>query len=101
MASKKVTLEALDKKFDERFTKLEDLIESGNASNAKHFAAITEDIEDVRTELKGDIGNLGEQLTNMEAELKPVTRANLPPRTSDLEKEIFGTSKAPRLEHGL
>ena len=48
------------------FAKLETRIEKG-------FAAVAEDVEELRTELKGDIFNLGEQLTNMEAEIKPVT----------------------------
>jgi hypothetical protein len=67
----------------------------------KGFGAVAEDIEELRTELKGDIANVGEQFTNMEAEIKPITRARLPARMSDVEKDIFGVSKAPRLEHGL
>lgn len=52
----------------------------------------------------GDVGmrhNVAEQLTNMEAELNPITRAKLPERVTELEKDIFGASKAPRLEHDL
>ena len=76
------------------FAKLEAQMEKG-------FAAVAKDVEELRTELKGDIFNLGEQLTNMEAEIKPVTRARLPERMSDVEKDLFGASKAPRIEHGL
>jgi len=66
----------------------------------KGFGAVAEDVEELRTELKGDIANLSEQLTNMEAEIKPMARARLPERVSDVEKDLFGTSKAPHLEHG-
>jgi glutathionyl-hydroquinone reductase len=56
---------------------LTDIVKAGfaklEAQMEKGFAAVAKDVEELRTELKGDIFNLGEQLTNMEAEIKPVT----------------------------
>ena len=34
----------------------------------KSFGAAAEDVEELRTELKGDIANLSEQLTNIEGD---------------------------------
>jgi hypothetical protein len=82
------------------FANLETRSASLETRMEKGFAAVAEDIEEVRTELKGDIANVSEQLTNIEAEIKPITRARLPERVADIEKDLFGASKAPRIEHG-
>ena len=89
----------------DKIDQLTEIVKAGFANLGtrmeKGFGAVAEDVEELRTELKGDIFNLGEQLTNMEAEIKPVTRARLPERMSDVEKDLFGASKTPRIEHGL
>ena len=89
----------------DKIDQLTEIVKAGFANletrMEKGFGAVAEDVEELRTELKGDISNLGEQLTNMEAEIKPVARVRLPERMSDVEKEIFGAPKAPRIEHGL
>jgi hypothetical protein len=90
---------------NDKIDQLTEIVKTGfanlEARMEKGFAAVAEDIEELRTELKGDIANVGEQLTKMEAEIKPITRARLPERMSDVEKDILGLSKVPRLEHGL
>ena len=83
------------------FSSLETRFASLETQMEKGFAAVAEDLEELRTELKGDIADVSEQLTNMEAEIRPITRARLPERMSDVEKDLFGASKAPRLEHGV
>jgi hypothetical protein len=89
----------------DKIDQLTEIVKAGFASletrMEKGFGAVAEDVEELRTELKGDIANLSEQLTNMEGEVKPITRARLPERMSAVEKDLFGASKAPRLEHGL
>ena len=89
----------------DKIDQLTEIVKAGFANletrMEKGFGAVAEDVEELRTELKGDIANLSEQLTNMEAEIKPITRARLPERVNDIEKDLFGVSKAPRLEHGL
>lgn len=66
----------------EKIDQLTEIVKAGFANletrMEKGFGAVAEDV----AELKGDIFNLGEQLTNMEAEIKPVTRARLPLRRS-------------------
>ena len=61
--------------------------------------ATKEDIE--RLEAKDDqaLGHavaMHDQMNNMEAELKTLSKANLPQRISDLEIELFGSSKTPK-----
>jgi len=89
----------------DKIDQLTEIVKAGFANletrMEKGFGAVAEDVEELRTELKGNILDLGEQLTNMEAEIKPVTRARLPERMSDVEKDVFGVSKAPRIEHGV
>jgi hypothetical protein len=56
------------------FKKLTNVIEKMDARMERGFASVAEDIGDLRTELKGDIAALGEQLTSMEAELRGINR---------------------------
>jgi hypothetical protein len=42
-----------------------------------------------------------DQLTEIvKAQIKPMGKARLPERMSDVEKDLFGASKPPRIEHG-
>ena len=51
-------------KLERKIDKLTELIEKG-------FAAVANDITDLKTELKGDIARVQEQVNSIEAELKP------------------------------
>jgi Na+/phosphate symporter len=56
----------------------------------KGFAAIATDIADMRTELKGDVARVQEQVNSIEAELK---YGRYETRLGKLEEKVFG---APR-----
>ena len=67
---------ALDAKID----KLDDRMERG-------FAAVADDIANVRSELKGDIARVHEQVNSIEAELK---HGRYETRLGKLEDKVFG-----------
>ena len=54
------------------------------------FAAIADDIADVRSELKGDIARVHEQVNSIEAELK---HGRYETRLGNLETKVFGTPR--------
>jgi predicted nuclease with TOPRIM domain len=60
------------------FASLETRMERG-------FASVADDIADLRTELKGDIAPVGEQLTSIEAELRRINH-----RLDVLEEQVSG-----------
>ncbi|QXX75529.1 hypothetical protein [Methylovirgula sp. HY1] len=55
--------------------------------------ATKEDIRDLKTELRGDIVRLGEQVTSIESEIRGMKRAQLEFRVADLEEKVFGKSR--------
>ena len=77
--AKKATLDNIDKKLDALTT----IVEKG-------FGAIADDIADVRSDLKGDIARVQEQVNSIEAELK---HGRYETRLGNLETKVFG---APR-----
>jgi hypothetical protein len=87
--AKKTTLDDLSTKIDA----LTDIVEKG-------FAAVADDIADVRRELKGDISSLRhdvkgdivrlqEQVTSIEGQLR---NGRYESRLTKLESEVFGAS---------
>src|ERR1700687_1387183 len=77
MAKKKITLETLAAQMTKGFASIEEKMETG-------FGA-ADDIADLRTELKGDIARVGEQLTGIEAELRGIKRG-----LDILEEQVSG-----------
>ena len=49
------------------------------------FASVADDIADLRTDLKGDVARVGEQLTSIEAELRGINH-----RLDLLEEQVGG-----------
>ena len=74
-------------KMDERIGKMDERMERG-------FAALTEDIADTKTELKGDIAGVYTQVNSIETEIRGMKRAKLEPRVMDLEEKVFGKARA-------
>ena len=56
----------------------------------KHMAT-KDDVAELRTELKGDIGRVQTQVSSIEQQLRPLTR--LEPRVMDLEERVFGKAR--------
>ena len=48
----------------------------------------------VRTELKGDIVRVGEQVASIEVQLRDMRHVKLQSRVADLEEEVFGKARA-------
>jgi hypothetical protein len=59
------------------------------AQVVKHMAT-KEDIADLRTELKGDILRVAEQVNSIETQLRDMKYTKLHARVADLEEEVFG-----------
>jgi hypothetical protein len=79
--AKKITLLSLDKKFDDRFARLEQLIERG-------FGALPDVKRDMAT--KDQIIALHPQVNAIETDLRTTKQHKLVTRVADLEEEIFG-----------
>jgi hypothetical protein len=108
MAKKKVTLETLattlravvslvstqGKEIRDLASATSFIVENMVTKDDPKGMATKEDIKEVL----GHVVNMHEQVNNIEAELKPLTRARLPDRTTSLEIEVFGGSKAPRVQ---
>jgi hypothetical protein len=90
--AKKITLEMLDT----RFTKLEGLIERGYSSGDKKFAAIADDIADIKRDMatKDQIIALHTQVNSIETEIRGMKHTKLQSRVADLEEEVFGESRS-------
>jgi hypothetical protein len=102
---------SLSKKIDV----LTSIVQKGFASADKKFTALAGDIADIREtmptkedprgmatkedtkEILGHVMDMHAQMNNVEAEIKPLTRARLPERMSATEIQVFGGSKAPRV----
>jgi hypothetical protein len=67
-----------------------ELIEKGFASVASDISDIKDEIADLRSDLKGDIVHVQEQVGSIEAELR---YGRYEKRLGDLEEKVFG---APR-----
>lgn len=78
----------IDVKIDELGKKIDEKVDSLAAIVEKGFGAVTEDIADVRRELKGDIVRVQEQTASIEAELR---YGRYEKRLGDLEEKVFGT----------
>jgi len=81
-------LEKIDtriEKMDTRIVKMDDRMERG-------FAAVAEDIGDIRTNMatKDQIIALHTQVSSIESELRGMKRDKLVTRVADLEEEAFG-----------
>lgn len=87
--AKKITLESLDKKFDDRLARLEQLIERG-------FGAVAHDIADIREKMatKDRIIALHWQMNAIEADLRTIKQHKLVTRVADLEEERYSASLA-------
>ena len=70
-------------KNDARFDKLEGLMEKG-------FAAAKDDLADLKSELKGDIARVHEQVNSIEAQLK---HGRYETRLGNLEEKVFGSAR--------
>jgi hypothetical protein len=55
----------------------------------KHMAT-KDDIASMRTELKGDVVRVSEQVTSIETQLRGMKHVKLQARVADLEEEVFG-----------
>lgn len=81
--AKKITLNdiaAILAKHSKEIRDLTAIVESG-------FAAVATDIADMRTELKGDVARVQEQVNSIEAELK---YGRYESRLGKLEERVFG-----------
>ena len=81
----KTTLETLDKKFDERFARLEQLMERG-------FAAVAEDISKLAT--KDQVIALHAQVNAIETDIRTMKQTKLEVRVADLEDKVYGHTRA-------
>jgi hypothetical protein len=86
MAKRTTTLDDIGKVLAEHGRGIRDL----TATVEKGFAAVAGDIAELRTELKGDIARVQEQVNSIEAELK---YGRYESRLGKLEEKVFG---APR-----
>ena len=59
----------------------------------KHMAT-KDDVAAVRTELKGDIVRVGEQVASIEIQLRGMHHVKLQSRVADLEEKVFGKARA-------
>ena len=86
MTTKKVTLEALDA----RFTKLEHVITTGFERTDRNFAAIAEDIADIKRDMatRDQIVALHTQVNSIERELRDIKR-----RLTHVEDNTMGYRK--------
>ena len=96
---------AIRKKKKTTLDSLAALIIGTNAEADKKFAALAEDIADIKEhmatkedvhEVLGHVVAMHDQMNNMEAELKIFAREKLPERLGNVEKELFGASRAPK-----
>jgi SepF-like predicted cell division protein (DUF552 family) len=89
--AKKTTLADIATQMQKGFTSLDAKIDKLDERMERGFAAIADDIADVRSELKGDIARVQEQVNSIEAQLR---ETKIEVRLGKLEEEVFG---APRL----
>ncbi|MBI5469999.1 hypothetical protein HY968_01595 [Candidatus Kaiserbacteria bacterium] len=78
MAKKKITLESLAQEMKKGFSLVNQNIERG-------FAAVAEDIAELRTESRGDVISLMEKLISIEAEIRDIKR-----KLDSLEEQAQG-----------
>jgi hypothetical protein len=88
--AKKITLETLAA----QLSKMDARIERGFVAADNKFAALADDVADLRTELKTDIVRVGEQVISIETQLRGMKHTKLHARVADLEAKIFGATRA-------
>ena len=101
MAKKKITLETLAAqlaRMDERIEKTDARIERGFEGTDSKFAALADDVGDVKHELrekatKHQIVALLGQVNAIETQLRDMQHVKLHARVADLEEKIFGTAR--------
>jgi hypothetical protein len=72
-------------------------VNRGFAATDRKFTALVEDIADIKTDLKGDIAALGEQLTGIEATLKTIRK-----ELDDLQEKFENVSGYRKeIDHAL
>jgi hypothetical protein len=92
MAKKKVTLETLDKKFDDRFTKFDDRFAKLETLMEKGFAAVADDISKLTT--KQDVAAVHTQVNSIERQLRDMKYPKLEDRVIAIEQKVFGKVRA-------
>lgn len=90
--AKKVTLETLDKKFDDRFTRLERLMEHGFAAVAGDIARVDGRMETLAT--KHQVLTLQTQVNSIETQLRDMKHTKLHARVANLEEKVFGRARS-------
>ncbi len=87
--AKKITLAA---QMSAGFASVEAKIEDTNARMERGFAAVADDIGDIKHEMatKDQIVALHEQVTSIETELRDMRPVKLHSRVADLEDAVFG-----------
>ena len=110
MASEKVTLASLaaqmnkgfaliEKRFATADTRVADLgtkIEKGLGSADQKFAALADDIADIKRDMasKGQIITLHTQITAIETDIRSMKHDKFVTRVADLEDKVFGKTRA-------
>jgi hypothetical protein len=100
--AKKITLEMLAAqltRMDAHTTKMDARIEKGFESTDTKFAALADDIGDIKHEMrekatKHQIVALHGQVNAIETQLRGIKGDKLVTRVADLEEEVFGRTRA-------
>jgi hypothetical protein len=88
--AKKITLASLAADMRKGFAALTTRMEQGFAASDKKFAALAEDMTDMRRELKSDIGAVQQQVNSIETQLRGMKHDKLETRVTKLEEQVFG-----------
>jgi hypothetical protein len=99
--AKKITLETLAAqlaRMDERIVKMDARMERGFENADGKFAALADDIGDIKHEMRGkatseQIVALHGQVNALETQLRGMQHTKLHARVADLEEKVFGRAR--------
>jgi hypothetical protein len=88
--ARKITLESLAARMEKGFASVNGRMDHLESVVEKGFTAVAGDIADLRTELKGDIARVQEQVNSIEEQLR-ATKTEV--RLGHLEEKVFSDAR--------